>query len=326
MSRPLRILYPDAWYHVMNRGRRRERLFKDVKDFKAFLILLKESVDLWGVRVAGYCLMTNHYHVLLQTPNANLPRCMRHIDGVYTQRFNRRHRHDGTLFRGRYKSVLIDAKGFLPDVLRYIHRNPMKAGLEDSLGQYPWTSHHAYLSKAKRWAWIHRESVLSILERNPRDHRRTYIDFVSEEVSKETQAFYSKKNLRTILGSSEYLQWIKDSFSDAIFNKEVPVSRSLRSRVEDVIPAVSAVYCVEVEDILTSRRGRENEARDVAILLSRKWTGESLSSLAIRFGLRRHGSIASALSRATVKLKNDRRSKTRVRKAEVLMKIRQPST
>jgi REP element-mobilizing transposase RayT len=79
----LRILYPDAWYHVINRGRRRERLFKDVKDFKAFQILLKESVDLWGVRVAGYCLMTNHYHVLLQTLNANLPRCMRHIDGVY---------------------------------------------------------------------------------------------------------------------------------------------------------------------------------------------------------------------------------------------------
>lgn len=85
MSRPLRIEFPDAWYHVMNRGRRAEDIFLDDEDYNTFFDLLKESVDLWNVRIAAYCLMPNHYHILVQTPGANLSRCMRHIDGVYTR-------------------------------------------------------------------------------------------------------------------------------------------------------------------------------------------------------------------------------------------------
>lgn len=84
MSRPLRIEYPDAWYHVMNRGRRAENIFLEKKDYIALLDLLLESVEIWNVRIAAYCLMPNHYHILVQTPDANLSRCMRHINGVYT--------------------------------------------------------------------------------------------------------------------------------------------------------------------------------------------------------------------------------------------------
>ena len=84
MARPLRIEYPDAWYHVMNRGRRAEHIFLEERDCKAFLDLLKEAVELWNVRIAAYCLMVNHYHLLVQTPNGNLSRAMRHINGVYT--------------------------------------------------------------------------------------------------------------------------------------------------------------------------------------------------------------------------------------------------
>ena len=106
MSRPLRIQYPDAWYRVMNRGRRGESVFHNGTDYLGFIELLKESVEMWQVRIAAYCLMRNHYHLLVQTPEANLSRCMRHINGVYTQRFNRSHSCDGQLFRGRYKSIL----------------------------------------------------------------------------------------------------------------------------------------------------------------------------------------------------------------------------
>ena len=123
MSRPLRIEYPDAWYHVMNRGRRSEEIFLGKEDYKTFIELLEESVELWNVRVSAYCLMTNHYHLLIQTPEANLSRCMRHINGVYTQRFNKRHHLDGQLFRGRYKSMLVDADSYLLQLVRYIHRS-----------------------------------------------------------------------------------------------------------------------------------------------------------------------------------------------------------
>ena len=113
MSRPLRIQYPDAWYHVMNRGRRGESVFHNGTDYLGFIELLKESVEMWQVRIAAYCLMPNHYNLLVQTPEANLSRCMRHINGVYTQRFNRSHSCDGQLFRGRYKCILVDADSYV---------------------------------------------------------------------------------------------------------------------------------------------------------------------------------------------------------------------
>ncbi|MEW6186019.1 MAG: transposase [Thermodesulfobacteriota bacterium] len=109
MSRPLRIEYPGAWYHVMNRGRRKEEVFHGKNDYAQFIDILKESAQLWKLRIVAYCLMPNHYHLLLQTPEANLSRCLRHIDGVYTQSYNRSHGTDGPLFRGRYKSILVDA-------------------------------------------------------------------------------------------------------------------------------------------------------------------------------------------------------------------------
>ena len=109
MARPWRIIYDGAWYHVMNRGRRGEDVFPEAGDFKAFIDLLQESCRMWQVRIAAYCLVNNHYHLLIQTPQANLSRCMRHINGIYTQRYNRRHRSDGPLFRGRYKAIVVDA-------------------------------------------------------------------------------------------------------------------------------------------------------------------------------------------------------------------------
>ena len=90
MSRPLRIEYPEAWYHIMNRGRRSEPIFSDKHDYLMFINLLIEIAEMWNVNVAAYCLMTNHYHILLQTPDGNISRCMRHLNSVYTQRYNRR--------------------------------------------------------------------------------------------------------------------------------------------------------------------------------------------------------------------------------------------
>jgi REP element-mobilizing transposase RayT len=100
MSRPLRIEYPDAWHHVMNQGRRGENIFLQPEDYVAFLNIARETADHWNLKVGAYCLMTNRYHLLVQTPDANLSRCMRHINGVYTQRFNRAYQHDGPLFLG----------------------------------------------------------------------------------------------------------------------------------------------------------------------------------------------------------------------------------
>ena len=130
MSRPLRIEYEGAWYHVMNRGRRFEDIFDSPDNYTAFVELLKDTSEMWNVRIAAYCLMPNHYHLLVCTPDANISRSMRHLNGLYTQAYNRDHKCDGPLFRGRYKSILVSADDYLLQLVRYIHRNPLKAGIE----------------------------------------------------------------------------------------------------------------------------------------------------------------------------------------------------
>jgi len=124
----------------MNRGRRGEQIFSRSGDYEVFIELLKEATDLWGVQISAYCLMPNHYHLLIQTPQGNISRCMRHINGVYTQRYNRLHKCDGQLFRGRYKSILVEQDSYLLELVRYIHRNPLRAGLIDNILTWPDTA------------------------------------------------------------------------------------------------------------------------------------------------------------------------------------------
>jgi putative transposase len=118
MSRPLRIDYPNAWHHVMNRARGGAALFVEEADYQQFIDLLQETADLFNVNVTAYCLIPNHYHLMVQTPDANLSRCMRHLNGVYTQKYNMAHGCDGTLFRGRYKSILVDADNYVLQLVR----------------------------------------------------------------------------------------------------------------------------------------------------------------------------------------------------------------
>jgi REP element-mobilizing transposase RayT len=110
MARPLRIEYPRAFYHLINRGQSRRDIFLEDKGRQTFLDLLAEITGLWKIEIHAYCLMSNHYHLLVSTPAAGLSRAMRHLDGIYTQKFNRVHKRDGSLFRGRYKAILIDAQ------------------------------------------------------------------------------------------------------------------------------------------------------------------------------------------------------------------------
>ena len=138
MARPLRIEYPGAFYHVMNRGQSRRNIFIEDKGRQSFLDLLAEIVRLWKVKIYAYCLMDNHYHVLLSTPAGGLSRAMRHLDGIYTQRFNRAHHRDGPLFRGRYKAILIDAEEYFLSVVRYIHQNPLGVRGVVDMDRYRW--------------------------------------------------------------------------------------------------------------------------------------------------------------------------------------------
>jgi REP element-mobilizing transposase RayT len=153
MSRPPRIEYEGAWYHVMNRGARRRQVFRGPAEDRIFLDLLGELHETFGVETHAYCLLGNHYRLLLRTPRGNLGRVMRHLGGLFTQRANRLAGRDGPIFRGRYKAILIEAKAHLAEVGRYIHLNPVMAGLVRRAEAWRWSSYPAYMGRtaANRW-------------------------------------------------------------------------------------------------------------------------------------------------------------------------------
>ena len=143
MPRPIRIEYENAFYHVMNRGRGWQVIFTDERYYQAFLKTLEESHHRFDAVFHAYCLMGNHYHLLVETPRANLGRIMRHINGVYTQRYNQLKHTDGPLFRGRYKAILVDKDAYLLQLSRYIHRNPVetKKPMISQLEDWIWSSY-----------------------------------------------------------------------------------------------------------------------------------------------------------------------------------------
>jgi putative transposase len=212
MTRPLRIQYPDAWYHVMNRGRHRDAIFKEDSDYSIFIDLLQEAGSAWKLKIAAYCLMSNHYHLLIQTPQANLDRCMRHINGIYTQRFNRKYHVDGQLFRGRYKAILVDADNYLLELVRYIHGNPVRAGIVRRPDEYRWSGHRGYLSTSENWNWLNKAFVLEMLDARIAGQRKAFLDFMAQGDSEDIQDFFSKKSLPSILGSDGFIEKIKTTY------------------------------------------------------------------------------------------------------------------
>jgi len=291
----------------MNHGRRNEKIFLTDTDREAFIIVLQEASELWNVRISAFCLMSNHYHLLIQTPDSNLSRGMRHINGVYTQRFNRIHKKEGQLFRGRYKAVLIDADSHLLEVLRYIHRNPLKADIVKNPSDYDWSSHQGYISWAKKWAWLHKDDLLNMLTPVKKKQRSAYIDFILKGEPEEIVRFYSLKNLPSILGSDLFKDSIRDKFYNLANQPEIPESKFLAPDVEKVIRAVCDFYGISRKKILVSRRGNENLPRDVAVYLVRRLCHMTLPSVGMEFGIKNYSTVSSIVQRVKARITNDKR-------------------
>ena len=311
MSRPLRIEYPDAWYHIMNRGERYKAIFEDRKDYSIFLDLLPETVEIFHINISAFCLMQNHYHLLIQTPEANISRSMRHIDGVYTQRFNKLHGYDGHLFRGRYKSIMIDADSYLLQVMRYIHRNPITAGVTKNLN-YTWSSHKAYLSEAKKWNWVSREKILNMLSGNKAVQKTVYREFVNKSDNEDFSAIYTKRKLPAMLGSETFLKLIKDQYFTKKRHSEVPESRLLAPGKDTIISVVCTKYKVSISDLMVSKRGQLNEPRNVTMYLMRHLRGDTLSALCKEFGLKKDSSAGSIVDRVKKQIIKDKQLRAKV--------------
>ena len=305
MSRPLRILYENAYYHVMNRGAGRQMIFNDETDYQVFLSTLEEAHRQFGIEIHAYCLMGNHYHLLIKTPRANLSRVMRHLNGLYTQRYNRRNKTDGALFRGRYKAILVDSDAYLLHLSKYIHLNPLEAELVDKLEQYPWSSYPAYIGQAKSPSWLVREEIYGQLthKKNKAEHYRLFME--GEQRNEMLVEFYRKQRLAPVLGDESFINQLKLRQPSG----EVPRTECIRQKpsIAHIINEVSHAFGEQNSALTTIQKGagRKNLPKKVAMYISQKHGDYRLLEIAKAFGLNHYGGASHAIHCVAEALKTD---------------------
>lgn len=305
MPRPLRISYPGAWYHVMNRGLGYKNIYDNDEHRNIFLDLLSETWNQFGLEIHGYCLMDNHYHLLVHTPHGNLSRAMRHINGIYTQHYNRSKKIDGPLFRGRYKAILIEGDNYLLQVSRYIHLNPFEANITKNLELYHWSSYKNYISLEACPNWLKTEKILSIISN--RKSVNKYRNFVMDGIDEEIRAFYSKKNIPIYLGKSENKRKRLKDLSPKQIQASITDYRRLEAlpTLNDVIKYCSQYFGYDIKEFSRIHRGRNNIARHLVMYVCRNWTQATLAEIAKMFGGITINGVANAISRIKNKINED---------------------
>jgi putative transposase len=286
MARPLRIEYPGAFYHVMNRGNSGQDLFKSKRDSERFLEYLETAVDRFFLRIHVYCLMTNHYHLLVETPEANLSRAVQWINQSYAAYFNRKQHRQGHLFQGRFKSILVEADEYLKELSRYIHLNPVRAGIVAKSDAHLWSSYSAYIGKTKRPEWLETRWLLSQFGQKNKDAKQQYRAFVEMVDAVTFESPEKELTSGVILGTANFVKWVKETFvKPREDDKEIPQLKELKKsvEVETILDAVGSEFgCTRAEILDKGRKG--NLARDMAVYLARDLTGKSAQSLGAYFG------------------------------------------
>lgn len=286
MARPLRVEYPGAFYHVMNRGNAGDDIFiseRDREKFQEYLSLAKERFSLI---IHTYCLMTNHYHLLIETPEANLGRAIHWLNVSYATYFNKKRQRKGHLFQGRYKAILVDADEYLTCLSRYIHLNPIRAKMTETADSYRWSSYAAFIGKASPPDWLETGYLLSNFSKQKKKAIQNYKAFVEEVESKSVENPEKALVGGFILGDNDFVNWVTETFlSDRDETREIPQLKQLTRQCtpEKIVEEVCNVYGCVKEAILVKGK-KKNQFRDIAIYLVRELCGLSCKEAGNYFG------------------------------------------
>jgi REP element-mobilizing transposase RayT len=277
MSRPLRISYPGAFYHITSRGNEQKAVFKNKRDREKFLEYLESANQRYDAVIHAYCLMDNHYHILLETVSGNLSKIMAHINGAYTNYFNAKRERSGHLFQGRYKAILVEADEYAKELSRYIHLNPVRAKIVEFPEEYEWTSYGCFIGKKKAPEWLKISFILGYFGKKISDSQNNYRDFVNAFIDQEYESPLEDVVGSTILGGKAFIEFIKDRYlTDKKENKDLPALKVLKKRI--MIEEISHEVDKKIND-------NEKLCRKIKIYLSRRHTGKRLDDIGEHFGI-----------------------------------------
>ncbi|MGD0585624.1 MAG: transposase [Oryzomonas sp.] len=310
MGRPLRIEFFGAQYHVTSRGNERKDVFKSQNDREQFLSYLNSAVFRYGAVIHAYCLMNNHYHLLLETPSGNLSQIMKHINGAYTNYFNVKRKRYGHLFQGRYKAIVIDADEYAKELSRYIHLNPVRVGMVAKPEEYRWSSYLDYCGERKRPEWL---STAFILEYFGKDKNvsKKYQKFVEDLIDREYESPLNGATAATILGGAEFVSKITTMYVDGKkFDRDLPAVRKLSAR--PTLDALIAAAESLTENVRLSKK--------VGIYLCHAYSGAKLREIGERFGIK-ESAVSLVRSRFEQEMERDKELGMLVNKMRVTMNL-----
>ena len=262
MARPIRLEFPDAVYHVTSHGDGGADIFVDDQDRQLFLTVLGEVVSRAGWIVHAYVLMDNHYHILLETPNGNLSRGMRQLNGVYTQRFNSVHGSGGRVFQGRFKAVLLERAHALLDLCRYVVLNPLRLKAVKNISRYRWSSYRATAGEVQAPAWLSTGWILAHFGRSSSVAQRKYAEFVEAGIGLPSPL--SKVKSQILLGSAAFVKKMKQRLLSKVDLK--------RNQKKPKRPALSSVFPLKIR--------KDKSLRNAAIKRAYQEYGYTMAEIA----------------------------------------------
>ena len=277
MARPLRIQYPGAFYHVTSRGNERKDIFRNTTDRLKFLCYLESASERYGAIIHSYCLMSNHYHLLIETPLGNLSRIMGHINGAYTTYFNSKRKRSGHLFQGRYKSILVEADTYATELSGYIHLNPVRAGIVSRPEDYLWSSYPAYIGDSIPPAWLKTDFVLKLFAPNLLSAQTQYRKFVAERCGQDDKNPLEATIGAAFLGSETFIRHV----THEKLSEKQRGSSSILSLTPGDKPSID--HIIAVVDVAFGPDS--SAARKASIYLCHKLSGKTLREIGAYFGL-----------------------------------------
>jgi len=296
MGRPLRIEFPGAFYHVTSRGNEQRDIYKSEADRERFLTYLESAAERYGAVFHAYCLMSNHYHLMIETPEGNLSRIMKHINNSYTNYFNIKRKRAGHLLQGRYKAILIEADAYAAELSRYIHLNPVKAKMVPSPEEYKWSSYRFY-AEGNGPSWLSTGFVLGYFGTEQNEQRRSYRTYVMEAVGKKCPDPLAGSIASTILGSEDFVREIRERYLEGRdSDRDIPALRELKQR-PDIFKIREAAEKAFPED--------GKLARAAGIYLCHRFSGTRLKEIGDLYGISESG-VNRSCGRLESRLGKDR--------------------
>jgi REP element-mobilizing transposase RayT len=298
MARPLRIEFAGALYHVVSRGNEQQAIVRDDADRAKRIDWLRRTVETYGWHLHAFVLMTNHDHLFVETPEANLSAGMQHYNGSYTGYFNRRHGRVGHLFQGRFKGHLVDELGYFLEISRYMHLNPSRAGLVERPEQWPWGSCPGYVRASRALDWICYDRVLGEFGQRLSQARRAYGQFLRAAMEEPVPSPFAGAVGGLILGSGTFVDRIRRMLDDKTDESDVPQLKQVRHRpsLAGIVARVAEFFDVDPSCWKPGTRS-DGAARAVAAYLARRCFGYPATETAEALGYRDHSSVGRAIRR-----------------------------